>query len=196
VAKAAVPSTVNRSLPLPFIPPARTMFHIGTDAFVRPPSLARLAVRSVVKGNGYFFWQSGSGNGSCEVRLLRAQAHSVADRSLTALSLKNARGQYLAPTEIQSVVKITATSRRAQYQGPGFEPPTVTHVPWLRPSSSAGRGKTARAARTELSTRETFASELESIFLLAVPRRGLGVLHEREGHEFTRAAKAHKWIGL
>jgi len=137
-----------------------------------------------------------SGNGSCEVRLLRAQAHSVADRSLTALSLKNARGQYLAPTEIQSVVKITATSRRAQYQGPGFEPPTVTHVPWLRPSSSAGQSKTARAARTELSKRETFASELESISLLAVPRRGLGVLRERKGHEFTRAAEVKSEAGF
>jgi len=57
VAKAAVPSTVNRPLPLLFIPPASN-YSCG-DGRIRPPDeRARLVVRSVVKGYGYFFRQN------------------------------------------------------------------------------------------------------------------------------------------
>jgi hypothetical protein len=72
----------------------------------------------------------------CEVRPLRAQAQSVTERSLTK-AVRKTRG-HSAPTEIQSVVKFTATSRRAYQHRPGFEPSTVIPVPWLRPQLQRG----------------------------------------------------------
>ena len=87
----------------------------------------------------------------CEVRPLRAQAQSVTECSLTK-AVRKTRGDS-APTEIQSVVKFTATSRRAYQHRPGFEPPTVIPIPWLRPQLQRGcssprcrRGENPRAS--------------------------------------------------
>lgn len=55
----------------------------------------------MVKGYGYFSWQKQlrfSGNKVVEVRLLRAQAHSVADRSLTKTICQHGRSTLVRKT--------------------------------------------------------------------------------------------------
>jgi len=158
VAKVAVPSTENRPLPLPFILQQNALVCancVGEDAFVRPPSEARITqpMSSVSGGRQRILLLVRTAlslrRSCCEVRPLRAKAQSVTECSLTK-AVHKTRG-HSAPTEIQSVVKFTATSRRAYQHRPGFEPPTVIPVPWLRPQLQ--RGCFARAARRGDSTR-------------------------------------------
>jgi hypothetical protein len=86
----------------------------------------------VVKGYGYF---SGETTGllrrfGCEVRILRAQAHSVTARSLANDEpLQQPAGNCPRLDEVRSVVKFTVTSWRACSFGPGFEPSAVFVVP-------------------------------------------------------------------
>ena len=115
---------------------------VRADTFVRPPSEARITqLMSSVSGERQrillLVRTARSLRGPCcEVRPLRAQAQSVTECSLTK-AVRKTRG-HSAPTEIQSVVKFTATSRRAYQHRPGFEPSTVIPVPWLRPQLQRG----------------------------------------------------------
>jgi len=100
---------------------------VGADAFVRPPSEARIRQpMSSVSGERQRILllvrtARSLRRPCCEVRPLRAQAQSVTDGSLTK-AVHKTRG-HSAPTEIQSVVKFTATSRRAYGTQAGVRAP-------------------------------------------------------------------------
>ena len=132
-------------MPLPFIPPAKRtrVYGLGRGGRLRPPSARSSDAQHDESVSGerqrillLVKTARSLRRPCCEVRPLRAQAQSVTERSLTK-AVRKTRG-HSAPTEIQSVVKFTATSRRAYQHRPGFEPSTVIPVPWLRPQLQRG----------------------------------------------------------
>ena len=67
----------------------------------------------------------------CEVRVLRAQARSVADCSLTFIVVVNFSRGNRAPNNSVSG-EVHGNFVACLLPRPGFEPPTVIPVPWLR----------------------------------------------------------------